>query len=73
MAEAADLHLKTTDMHCRSCSMLVDMIVGELDGVESVSTDHATGQTRVRVDPDVVDIEAIIAAIRAAGYDAEPA
>lgn len=71
MAEAVDLHLKTTGMHCRSCSMLVDMLVSEVDGVESVVTDHVTGETKVRIDPDIVDIEAIIAAIRAAGYDAE--
>jgi copper chaperone CopZ len=65
--------LKTTGMHCRSCSMMVDMTVGELDGVSEVRTDHATGDTIVTFEDDSVTLEAIIDAIRGAGYDAEPA
>ena len=65
--------LKTTGMHCRSCSMLVDMTVGDLDGVESVETDLATGDTKVKFDPDIVSLDAIIESIRSAGYDAESA
>jgi len=64
-------NLKTTGMHCRSCSMMVDMTVGELDGVADVRTDHATGDTVVTFDDAVVNIGAIIDAIREAGYDAE--
>lgn len=62
--------LQTSGMHCRSCSMLVDMTVGELAGVSEVSTDHASGETIVTFDPDTVSLEAIIEAIRGAGYDA---
>lgn len=65
--------LKTTGMHCRSCSMMVDMTVGEIDGVADVRTDHANGDTVVTYDPDVTTIDEIIVAIRGAGYDAEPA
>lgn len=65
--------LTTTGMHCRSCSMLVDMTVGDLEGVESVETDHATGVTKVSFDPDRVSLDAIIDSIRSAGYEAEPA
>ena len=63
--------LNTTGMHCRSCSMLVDMTVGELDGVSAVTTDHATGETVVTFDTDVLDVDTIIGAIRSVGYDAE--
>jgi copper chaperone len=63
--------LNTTGMHCRSCSMLVDMTVGDLDGVAEVTTDHATGETVVTFDPKVVTVESIIDAIRSVGYDAE--
>lgn len=63
----------TTGLHCRSCSMLVDMTVGELDGVTSVETDYVSGSTDVTFDSDAVNIEAIYAAIRAAGYDVEGA
>ena len=66
-------HLKTTGMHCRSCSMLVDMTVGDLDGVSDVRTDHASGETVVTFDDAQVSLSAIIEAIREAGYEAEPA
>ncbi len=63
--------LNTSGMHCRSCSMLVDMTVGELEGVADVTTDHATGETVVNFDSDQVTVESIIGAIRSVGYDAE--
>lgn len=65
--------LKTTGMHCRSCSMMVDMTVGEIEGVADVSTDHASGDTVVTYDDAQTNLDAIIKAIRGAGYDAEPA
>jgi len=70
MSEAT-AQLKTTGMHCASCSMLVDLTLGDLPGVHSSKTDHASGDTVVAYDPDVVTIDGIIDAIRGAGYDAE--
>ena len=63
--------LKTTGMHCRSCSMLVDMTVGELEGVESVETDYVSGDTKVAYDTERVSTDDIVAAIRSAGYDVD--
>ena len=63
--------LTTSGMHCSSCSMLVDMTLGDLAGVETSKTDHATGETVVTFDDSVVSIEQIIDAIRGAGYEAE--
>jgi copper chaperone CopZ len=65
--------IKTTGMHCPSCSMLIQMTVGELDGVESVSSDHRTGETDVTFDPAKVDADRIVEEIRRAGYGAEVA
>lgn len=73
MADVVTLKLNTTGLHCRSCSMLVDMTVGELDGVQEVSTDHASGETVVTFDRDSIDLDTIISAIRGAGYDATAA
>lgn len=70
---ATTVRLNTTGLHCRSCSMLVDMTVEELDGVSSVATDHATGETIVSFDTDSIEVETIIGAIRSVGYDAEVA
>lgn len=64
--------LQTTGMHCRSCSMMVDMTVGEIEGVGNVRTDHASGDTIVTYDDTQTSLDAIVAAIQGAGYDAEP-
>jgi copper chaperone CopZ len=49
------------------------MTLGDLDGVESSKTDHATGVTVVTYDDQAVDLETIMGAIRSVGYEAEPA
>ncbi len=64
---------KTTGMHCPSCSMLIQMSVGELDGVSSVESDHRTGTTTVTFDDATVTPERIVEEIVKAGYGAEPA
>ncbi|MBU4555972.1 MAG: cation transporter [Actinobacteria bacterium] len=71
MADVKEIRVNTTGLHCRSCSMMVDMTLGELSGVEESQTDHATGVTDVRFDAEVLGADEIIAAIREAGYDAE--
>ena len=70
MAQTTE-RLSTTGMHCSSCSMLVDMTLGDLDGVESSKTDHATGETIVTFDDAVVTLDDVIGAIRSVGYEAE--
>ena len=70
MGATTELKLKTTGMHCQSCAMLVDMTVGDLEGIAEVSTDYASGDTMVKFDPDQVSVDEIIAVIRSAGYDA---
>jgi copper chaperone CopZ len=52
--------------------MLIDMTVGELDGVSSVQSDHVGGTTVVTFDPEKVTTGDIVAAIEGAGYEAEP-
>jgi copper chaperone CopZ len=65
------ISIKTTGMHCPSCSMLIEMDVGELTGVEAVHAAHADGMTEVTYDPELVDSETIAQTIRQAGYGAE--
>ena len=62
---------QTDGMHCPSCSMLIEMNVGDLDGVHSVKADRADGVTEVTYDPSVVDAPAIASEIVAAGYTAK--
>lgn len=67
------VQLKTTGMHCMSCSMLIQMNVGDLDGVDSVTADLASGMTDVDFDDTKVDVQTIIDEIVRAGYGAEVA
>ena len=62
---------KTGGMHCPSCSMLIEMNVSDLPGVESVHASHADGLTTVTYDPSAIDADKIATEIRAAGYEAE--
>jgi copper chaperone len=71
MADTTTVRLRTTGMHCQSCSMLIQMNVEELPGVESVSSDFRTGVTEVGYDPDQIAVDDIVATIVAAGYGAE--
>jgi copper chaperone CopZ len=65
------IDLNTGGMHCSSCSMLVDMTVGDMAGVSFVTSDYAKGKTHVEFEPTVVSVEEIVAAITDAGYTAE--
>lgn len=64
-------HLKTSGLHCKSCAALVDMTVGELEGVKNVTTDFSTAETVVTFDTDQLSEEDILQAVRSAGYEAE--
>lgn len=63
--------LKASGLHCSSCSMLITMSIEDLDGVESVDCNHATGITRVTFDERLTDVEHVEAAIVGAGYRVE--
>ncbi|MBE0476561.1 MAG: cation transporter [Coriobacteriia bacterium] len=65
------IEIKTTGTHCPSCSMLIEMSVGDLDGVRSVSSDYAAETATVEYDPEKVSAEAIVAEVEKAGYSAE--
>lgn len=70
MAELVTARLNTTGMHCGSCAMLIDLTLGDMEGVSEVTTDYATGVSAVTFDPDIVSVDDLIGAVRTAGYDA---
>lgn len=71
MAASTTAEITTTGLHCPSCSKMVDMTVGDLEGIAKVVTDHVSGITKVEFDSDVVTLEGILDAIRSAGYGAD--
>lgn len=59
--------LKVTGMSCNHCSAAVKDALEEVQGVEAVSVDLASGAARVEGEANA---EALVAAVREAGYEA---
>ena len=64
--------LRIAGMHCASCAMAIDMELEDLPGVAEARTSYARSTTDVAFDPARVGLDTIIAAIRQAGYAAQP-
>jgi copper chaperone CopZ len=61
--------LNVSGLHCASCSMLIEMTLGDVPGVESVKCSHATGETTVEFDATTVSLRQLKEAVQSAGYD----
>jgi copper chaperone len=70
MADIRTVELTTTGMHCGSCAMLIDMTLGDLEGVSEVKTEYASGVTTVTYDSEILSENDLVIAVRSAGYDA---
>ena len=57
-------------MHCASCTMLIDEVLEDLDGVHRSTTKLRKRRTVVDFDPATCTPAAIVAAIAGAGYTA---
>jgi uncharacterized protein len=55
-------------MHCRSCEIILEKDIGNIDGVRKVRTDHKKGLAVIECDAPEPDMGVIESAIRAAGY-----
>jgi Cu+-exporting ATPase len=67
-----EVNLAITGMTCASCASRVEKALAKVPGVVSASVNLATEQARVQAGPDV-SIDALQAAVAAAGYGATPA
>lgn len=63
--------IKTSGTHCPSCSMLIELAVDEIDGVDSVRSDHSRDAATVEYDSAKTSPEAVAEVIRLAGYGAD--
>ncbi len=61
--------LDVTGMTCPSCVRHVNAALAELDGVGKVDVRLRDGKVLVQYDPTTVSVEAMIEALREAGYD----
>ncbi|MEX2549881.1 MAG: heavy metal-associated domain-containing protein [Nitriliruptoraceae bacterium] len=65
--------LRASGFSCPSCVGKIEKHVGRLDGVRNVTVHFASSRIEVDHDPDLVDVDALVAAVERAGYQAEPA
>ncbi len=63
--------IRIRDMHCTMCSMTIDGALEDLPGVKEATTSFVRAQTEVTYDPSTVSFEALVNAIRHAGYEPE--
>jgi heavy metal translocating P-type ATPase len=54
-------------MHCASCKMLIEHMVGELEGVQKVNVNYATEKMTVEFDESLLDTSDISKAVSSAG------
>jgi P-type Cu+ transporter len=61
--------LKVKGMHCASCSVLIDKLVGKQPGVTSVKTSYGAEKTAIEFDETKITLEQIDAFVNKLGYD----
>lgn len=69
-AQGAKIVLSVEGMHCGSCAQKITAKLSALPGVTAVAVDHQTGSAQVAYDPSKVKPEALVEAVKAAGYKA---
>ncbi|MEO6398472.1 MAG: cation transporter [Tepidiformaceae bacterium] len=57
-------------MHCVSCALSIDDKIEALPGVRRAKTSYAKQQTNVDFDAEMASEQMLIAAVKAAGYEA---
>ena len=61
------------EMHCSNCVMRIESLEDELPGVRSIRASYRKGEMMVEFDETQISVEAILRAVKQAGYTAEPA
>lgn len=69
MYEMTKLVLKVKGMHCASCSVLIDKLIGKQAGVVSIHTNYGAERTAVEFDEGKISLEKIDQFINKLGYD----
>jgi len=64
--------LDVLGMHCASCAGRVEKALRGVPGVVAAAVNLATGRAGVHFDSGAVDVEALVAAVARAGYEARP-
>ena len=65
-------NISITGMHCASCAARITQTLNNTAGVEEANVNFATSKARVSFDPSKIHEHELIAAVKSAGYGAEP-
>ncbi|MGV8967814.1 MAG: heavy-metal-associated domain-containing protein [Cellulomonas sp.] len=65
--------LRAEGFSCPSCVAKIEKQVGRVAGVVAVAVHFASGRIEIDHDPQVVGVEALVAAVAKAGYTSTPA
>ena len=68
-----EVKLKITGMHCGNCQQKVGEALRKVPGVKAANVDLAFHRATVTVDAESVEVGALLAAVKEAGYEAAPA
>ena len=68
-ATSDSIDLVVTGMTCAACSARVEKVLSRLPGVVAVSVNLATEHARIGIDPALVAVDALVAAVEKAGPD----
>ena len=68
MAQVQETVLSVPDVSCEHCVKTINGALGQLSGVESVSTDIPSKTVHLRYDPGQVSMDTIEATLDDAGY-----
>lgn len=63
------LTIVVTGMHCGDCSEKVTAALSAVPGVIAAASDYQTGRTEIAYDKKKTDADALMAAIKKAGFD----
>lgn len=72
-AAGTKVTLQISGMSCGSCSDKVTAELKKINGVKAVAVDHATGVAQIAFDSNVTKADALVAAVKQAGYAAKVA
>ncbi len=68
----SEIDLYVDGIRCASCVWLNERLLASLPGVRFARVNYATHRARVRWDPAVASLEAVLGRVRSAGYDPKP-
>lgn len=65
--------LRAEGFSCPSCVAKIEKQVGRLKGVDRVKVHFASSRVEVDHDPSKASVDDLVAAVKKAGYDSQPA